>query len=178
MYNNTYAAGCPGTSTCTATRSSKARCGAACPERTHGLCLFNDSVLVLSRKEIQGEAKFFVFLGGFAAGQPSSAARPPKKHGPASRRPRRPSVESAPLSQPLYCRSTRPTSPPYPAPQLISPPSPPSSPDPLACDLQLASAAVSAARRDSAASHPGRAHFSLPRRTCVNDSPPPRGQGH
>jgi hypothetical protein len=31
----------------------------------------------------------------------------------------------------------------------------------------LASAAVSAARRDSAPSHPGRAHFSLPRRTCV-----------
>jgi hypothetical protein len=44
---------------------------------------------------------------------------------------------------------------------------PPPSPDPLACDLQLASVAVSAARRDSASSHPGRAHFSLPRRTCV-----------
>jgi hypothetical protein len=29
---------------------------------------------------------------------------PPQKHGPASRRPR-PSAESAPLSQPLYCRS-------------------------------------------------------------------------
>jgi hypothetical protein len=35
----------------------------------------------------------------------SSAARPPKKHGPASRRPR-PSAESAPLSQPLYCLSS------------------------------------------------------------------------
>jgi hypothetical protein len=91
---------------------------------------------------------------------------PPKNHGPASRRPR-PSAESAPLSQPLYCLSTRPTSPPYPAPQLLSPPSPPPSPDPLACDLQLASVAVSAARRDSASSHPGRADFSLPRRTCV-----------
>jgi hypothetical protein len=32
---------------------------------------------------------------------------------------------------------------------------------------QLASADVFAARRDSASSHPGRAHFSLPRRTCV-----------
>jgi hypothetical protein len=53
---------------------------------------------------------------------------------------------------PLYCLSTRPTSPPYPAPQLLSPPIPPPSPDPLACDLQLASAAVSAARRDSASS--------------------------
>jgi hypothetical protein len=124
--------------------------------------------------------------------RPSSAARPPKTHGPASRRPR-PSAESAPLSQPLYClssshsspaqahlhgrttgrcpaqliverkeeekKSTRPTSPPYPAPQLISPPSPPPSPDPLACDIQLASVAVSAARRDSASFHPGRAHL-------------------
>jgi hypothetical protein len=50
--------------------------------------------------------------------QASSAARPPKNHGPASRRPR-PSAESTPLSQPLYCLSTRPTSPPYPAPQLL-----------------------------------------------------------
>jgi hypothetical protein len=81
--------------------------------------------------------------------RPSSAARPPKAHGPASRRPR-PSAESAPPPQPLYCLSTRPTSPPYPAPQLLSPPSPPPSPDPLACDLQLASVAASAARRDSA----------------------------
>jgi hypothetical protein len=55
-----------------------------------------------------------------------------------------------------------------PSPQLLSPPSPPPSPDPLAGDhLQLASVAVSAARRDSASSHPGRAHFSPPRRTCV-----------
>jgi hypothetical protein len=36
--------------------------------------------------------------------RPSSAARPPQNHGPASRRPR-PSAESAPLSQPLYCLS-------------------------------------------------------------------------
>jgi hypothetical protein len=79
---------------------------------------------------------------------------PPKRHGPASRRPR-PSAGAgpAPLSQPLYCLSARPTLPPYPAPQLLSPPSPPPSPDPLACDLQqLASVAVSAARRDSASS--------------------------
>jgi hypothetical protein len=60
--------------------------------------------------------------------------------------------------QPACRLSTRPTSPPYPAPQLLSPPSPPPSPDPLACDLQLASAAVSAARRDSASSHPSRAY--------------------
>ena len=40
------------------------------------------------------------------------AQRPPKKtHGSASRRPR-PSAESTPLSQPLCCLSTRPTSPP------------------------------------------------------------------
>jgi hypothetical protein len=85
--------------------------------------------------------------------RPSSAACPP-------------SAESAPLSQPLYCMSTRPTSPPYPVPQLPSS-SPPPLPVPLACDLRLASADVSAARRDSASSHPGRAHFSPPRRTCV-----------
>jgi hypothetical protein len=99
----------------------------------------------------------------------SSAARPPPKktRACASSRPR-PSAESAPLSQPLYCMSTRPTSPPYPAPQLLSPPSPPPSPDPLVSDLQLASVGASAARRDSASSrHPGRAYFSLPRRTCV-----------
>jgi hypothetical protein len=36
-----------------------------------------------------------------------------------------------------------------------------------ACDLQLVSAAVSAACPDSASSHPGRAYFSLPRTTCV-----------
>jgi hypothetical protein len=98
--------------------------------------------------------------------QAKQRSAPPKKHGPASRK-LRPSGESAPLSQPLYCLSTRPTSPPYPAPQLLSQPSPPTSPDPLACDLKLASVAVSAARRDSASSHPGRAYFSLPRRTCV-----------
>jgi hypothetical protein len=86
--------------------------------------------------------------------QANSAARAPKNHGPSSRRPR-PSAESAPLSQPLYCLSTRPTSPPYPSPQLISPPSPPPSPDPLACDLQLASVAVSAARRDTPLRWPG-----------------------
>jgi hypothetical protein len=106
--------------------------------------------------------------GAFTAGQAAQRA-PQKTTGlPLARRPR-PSAESAPLSQPLYCLSTRPTSPPYPAPQLLSPPSPaPPSPDPLACDLQLASVAVSAARRDSASSHhPGRAYFSLPRRTCV-----------
>jgi hypothetical protein len=57
------------------------------------------------------------------------------------------------------------TSPPYPTPQLSA--LEPRAPDPLACDLQLASAAVSAARLDSASSHPGRAHFSLPRRTCA-----------
>jgi hypothetical protein len=48
---------------------------------------------------------------GFGRGfhyRPSSAARPPPpKHGPAPRR-TRPSAESAPLSQPLYCLSTRP----------------------------------------------------------------------
>jgi hypothetical protein len=71
------------------------------------------------------------------------------------------------LPQPLYCLSTRPTSPPYPAPQLLSPPIPPPPPAPLACDFQLASAAVSAARRDSASSHPGRAHFSLPLRALA-----------
>jgi hypothetical protein len=103
-----------------------------------------------------------VFLGSGFHYRPSSGARPPKSHGPASRRPR-PSAESAPISQPLYCLSTRPKSPPHPAPQLLSPPSPPPSPEPLACDLQLASVAVSAARRDSASSHPGRAHFSLPK---------------
>jgi hypothetical protein len=57
--------------------------------------------------------------------RPSSAARPPKNHGPASCRPR-PSAEPAPLSQPLHSRPTRPTSPPYPAPHP-----PPSSPPPL-----------------------------------------------
>jgi hypothetical protein len=105
------------------------------------------------------------FFWAFTAGQAAQRA-PPPNHGPASRRPR-PIAESAPLSQPPYCLSTRPTSPPYPAPPLLSPPSPPPSPDPLACDLQLASVAVSAARRGSASSHPGRAYFSLPRRTCV-----------
>jgi hypothetical protein len=42
----------------------------------------------------------------------------------------------------------------------ISAKPPAASPDPLTCDLQLASVAVSAARRDSASSHPGRAYFS------------------
>jgi hypothetical protein len=46
----------------------------------------------------------------------------PKNHGPASCSRPRPSAGSAPLSQPLYCLPTRPTSPPCPAPQLISPP--------------------------------------------------------
>jgi hypothetical protein len=46
------------------------------------------------------------FLGRGFYYRPSSAARPPKKHGPASRRPR-PSAESAPLSQPRFCLSTR-----------------------------------------------------------------------
>jgi hypothetical protein len=91
-----------------------------------------------------------------SARYPAKKQRAPQNpHGPASRRPR-PSAEPAPLPQPLYCLSTRPTSPPYPAPQLLSPPSPPPSPDPLACDLQLAPAAVSAARRDSAPLFPPR----------------------
>jgi hypothetical protein len=90
----------------------------------------------------------FFFGEGLLLPAKQRSAPPKKNHGPASRRPR-PSAESAPLSQPLYCLSTRPTSPPYPAPQLLSPPSPPPSPDPLACDLQLASVAVSAARRFS-----------------------------
>jgi hypothetical protein len=64
---------------------------------------------------------------------------PKKKHGCLSRRPR-PSAGSAPLPQPLYCRSTRSASLPYPAPQP-PPSSPPPLPAPLACDLQLASAA-------------------------------------
>jgi hypothetical protein len=38
--------------------------------------------------------------------------------------------------------------------------------EPLACDLQLAFVDVSAAHRESASSHPGRAYFGLPRRTC------------
>jgi hypothetical protein len=67
-------------------------------------------------------------------------------------------------------------SPPYPALQLISPPSPPPSPDPLACDLQLASVAVSAARRDSASSHPGRAYSSLPTHQRLSSSPYRRAQ--
>jgi hypothetical protein len=54
----------------------------------------------------------------------SAAARPPPQLGPSSRRPRS-SAGSAPLTQPLCCRSTRPTSPPCPAPQ------PPSSSPPL-----------------------------------------------
>jgi hypothetical protein len=37
----------------------------------------------------------------------------------------------------------------------------PPPPDPLACDLKLASAAVPAARRDSAPPHPGRGRFSF-----------------
>jgi hypothetical protein len=48
---------------------------------------------------------------------------------------------------------------------------PPRAPDPLAYDLQLASAAVSAAPLDSASSHPGKAHFSLPRRTHLRLRP-------
>jgi hypothetical protein len=72
----------------------------------------------------RGGTFLFVLGGASTTGQPSSAARPPKKHGPASRRPR-PSAGSAPLSLPLYCLSTRPTSPPYPSPQLLYPPSPP-----------------------------------------------------
>jgi hypothetical protein len=75
-------------------------------------------------------------------GAPTHPQRPraclsqaPAKHGVCASLP-----HAHTCSQPLYCLSTRPTSPPYPAPQLISPPSPPPSPDPLACDLQLASA--------------------------------------
>jgi hypothetical protein len=45
----------------------------------------------------------FFFGRGFHS-RPSSAARPPNNHGPASRRPR-PSAESAPLSQPLHCQT-------------------------------------------------------------------------
>jgi hypothetical protein len=88
---------------------------------------------------------------------------PPKKHGPASRRPR-PSAESAPLSQPLYFWPTRPTSPPYPAPQP-SPSSPPPFPAPLACGLFF-----SGARREPAPSHPGRA-CSNPSRRAKTYSP-------
>jgi hypothetical protein len=126
------------------------------------------------------ESARFGFNPAFFHYRPSSAARPPKKHGPASRRPR-PSAESAPLSEPLYCLSTRPTSPPYPAPQLLSPPSPrrrqthwrvtsnwPTSPCPLhGATLPLPTP------------HPGGAHFGPPRRTCVcarHTAAPPRCQ--
>jgi hypothetical protein len=111
------------------------------------------------------ENTFFFFGGTFTKGQ---AARrpPPKTRACLSQAPTKRGV-CASLPAALLRLSTRPTSPPYPTPQLLPPPGPPPSPDPLVCDLQLASVAVSAARRDSASSHPGRAHFSLPRRTCV-----------
>jgi hypothetical protein len=51
--------------------------------------------------------------------QAKQRSAPPQNHGPASRRAPQPSAESAPLPQPLYCLSTRPTSPPYPAPQVL-----------------------------------------------------------
>jgi hypothetical protein len=101
-----------------------------------------------------GATPLFLWGRAFTTGQ--AAQRAPKKNtglplaGPGQAR----SLRLSPSRS--YCLSTRPTSPPYPAPQLLSPPSPPPSPDPLACDLQLASVAVSAARRDSASSHPGR----------------------
>jgi hypothetical protein len=120
----------------------------------------------------------FFFEGAFTSGEAAQRA-PPPNHRPASRRPR-PSAESAPLPQPpAPSRSTESTAcrrdprrrRTQPAPQLLSPPSPPPSPDPLACDLQLASAAVSAARRDSASSHPGRAHNSAYQGGCIEDLP-------
>jgi hypothetical protein len=101
----------------------------------------------------------YIYIFCFGRGcyyRPSTAAPPPPPPntelplaGPDQAR----SLRLSP-SRSIYCRSsTRPTSPPYPAP--------------LACDPHLASAAVPAARRDSASSHPSRAHFGLPRRTCV-----------
>jgi hypothetical protein len=85
--------------------------------------------------------------------RPGSAARPPKNprtrpsrapcargvHAPAAGATAAPRTPA--LWPPAY-RSARPTSPPYPAPQLSA--SKPRAPDPLACDRQLASAAVSA----------------------------------
>jgi hypothetical protein len=112
-----------------------------------------------------------LFFGRGFHYRPSSAARPPKKHGPASRRRPRPTkrgVCCASLPAALLPVDATHVAAVYPQhPSCYLRQAPPPSPDPLACDLQLASVAVSAARRDSASSHPGRAHFSLPRRTCV-----------
>jgi hypothetical protein len=51
----------------------------------------------------------------------------------------------------------------------------PRAPDPLACDRQLASAAVSAARLDSASSHSGRAYFIQPTEQDLCLRPPDCG---
>jgi hypothetical protein len=109
-------------------------------------------------------ASFFFLGGAFTTG-----ARPPKKHGPASRRPR-PSAESTP--PPPAARSTA------------------CRRDPCRRRTQHPSCYLRQAHRRrqthwrvtsnwppsprplhgatrSASSHPGRAHFGLPRRTCV-----------
>jgi hypothetical protein len=119
---------------------------------------------LMSRAAHAVESKAVVRPGLLSLEAKQRSARPPPpptnqptKHGPASRRPR-PSAESAPLSQPLYCLSMRPTSPPYPgAPQLLSPPSPPPSPGPLHWRVTSnwpPPPCVSAAQRDSAPPHP------------------------
>jgi hypothetical protein len=92
-----------------------------------------------------------------------SAARP-KKHGLAPRRPRpmrargpclSPSRANAGRRDPCRRRPMSLAAVPVPSQHPSAPPStPPPPPAPLACDFQLASAAVSAARRDSASSHP------------------------
>jgi hypothetical protein len=143
--------------------------GASCRTRTTTL-------------HLRGVFCFLLFGGGgaFTIGHPAPPPPPPKKN------------TDLPLAGPDQARSLRlspsrslstagrrdpRTSPPYPAPSTpaaISAKPPPPPPDPLACDLQLASAAVSAARRDSAASHPGRVYFSRPSKEDLRLRPPHR----
>jgi hypothetical protein len=109
---------------------------------------------------------FFFFGRGFHY-RPSSAAPPPKKQRASlSQAPKARSLRLSPSRSTACRRDPRRRRTQHPSCYLRQA-SPPPSPDPLACDLQLASVAVSAARRDSASSHPGTAYFSLPRRTCV-----------
>jgi hypothetical protein len=99
--------------------------------------------------------RFWVFFGRGFPNRPGSAARPPPNHGPASGQAR--SLRISP-SRSTACRRDprRPASPPYPSPQLLSPPSPPPSPDPLACFFLKRKGLSLAAKQRSAPSKKAR----------------------
>jgi hypothetical protein len=114
---------------------------------------------------LHSDASFFFWGGAFTTGQAAQRA-PPKTTGlPLAGPDHARSLRLSPSRSTACRRDPRRRRAQHPSCYLSQ--APPPSPDPLACDLRLASVAVSAARRDSASSHPGRAYFSPPRRTCV-----------